>query len=96
MKRYIVHCCTGWVGSDAYLPLEMPDNHTEAELSAACWEMAVDHAQFFGYEEYPDDYDEAEDDGEIYSDGIDGHPELYDPAKHDMHRTGGGSFEGDF
>ena len=100
MKRYIVFLDTGYVGMGACEALTMPDDHTEEELSRVVWEMAVEHASDYGVEasnvfdpEASDDFDS----GDEYScENIEGSAELYDPEKHDMLRTGGGSFLEDF
>jgi hypothetical protein len=78
---------------DAHGALELPDDHTEKELSDACWDMALDNADMYGY--YPPS-DDMDDDDEYVTEGIEGWAEVYDPEKHDMHRAGGGSFAGDF
>ena len=86
---------TGFVGCEGTDLLSLPDNHTEAELDEAVWDMALNHAQAYGTEPYPDDYEDG-DEGEeydLYSENIEGHAELYDPELHDQHRAGGGSFQ---
>lgn len=95
MTKYIVHMSVGYCGMDAHAALELNDDHTEKELSDACWEMALDNASMYGYYPPSDDMDEDDDD-EYVTEGIESHPEIYDPEKHDMHRCGGGSFAEDF
>lgn len=94
MKRYIVHCSVGYAGMDVAEPLLMDDNHTEAELNEACWDLAVNNADRYGY--YPPSDDGCEDESDYESDNIEGYPEIYNPDEHDMLRPGGGSFESDF
>ena len=87
MKYYIVHCYTGYVGSDSY------EAHSEQELNQACFQMACDNASMYGYE-----YEEEDEDGDgvCLNDSIEGYPEPYDPQEHDCYRSGGGSFKEDF
>lgn len=89
----------GYAGMDACDILMMPDDATEDEVQEEAYQMAVQHAESYGY--YPryeyDLSDEDEElDGDHYTDGIEGWAELYDPKKHDMKRSGGGSFADDF
>lgn len=60
---------------------------------AECKRLAVaNHAEMYGiYPENcrPDDLDEEDDDGDSYSDNIEGYFEDYDPEKHDGLRVGG-------
>lgn len=95
MKHYIVSLFAGFVGTDAHDLLSLPDDHTEEELNEEVWDMALNHAQMYGYEpedNRPDDFNWDEDE-DIYTDNIEGHAELYDPELHDMHRSGGGGFQ---
>lgn len=48
MKVYCVQMMAGTVGTDFAQLLEMPDDHTEQELSDAVWDMALDHAESYG------------------------------------------------
>lgn len=43
-----------------------------------------------------DRWEEQDEDQGFEDEGPDYYVEEYDPAEHDMHRAGGGSFEGDF
>lgn len=94
MTKYIVHLNVGYAGMDSVEALELPDNHTQKELDDACWDMAVDHAERYGY--YPPSDDTDDDNDEFVSENIEGWPEVYNPKKHDMLRAGGGSFADDF
>ena len=103
MKRFIVHMHVGYAGMDGYDALVMPDDATEDEIQQEAYYMAVEHAESYGYypsDEGDDSYcEDDEDDGwnsDKVSEGIEGYAEPYDPEVHDMHRSGGGSFEDDF
>lgn len=101
MKHYIVHMSVGYAGMDAYAALSMPDDATEEEVDQEAWYMALDHAESYGYYPPDCDYDEEDEEEDSWnsdkiSDNIEGCPELYNPEKHDMHRSGGGSFQQDF
>lgn len=90
MQRYIVHLMTGYCGEDAYEPLEVSDDTTSEEIDRICWDMACDHAESYGH---PSEEDEYEDE---WLERVDYTWQDYDPDKHDMHRTGGGSFQDEF
>ena len=75
----------GTVGTDFAQLLEMPDGHTEQELNDAVWDMALDHAESYGYypmEDAPEVFEDEEHE-DSYTDNIEGWAELYDPEKHD-------------
>jgi hypothetical protein len=85
MKTYIVHMFAATVGTEACELLEMWDDHTQEELDSIVWEMALDHAESYGYypmEDAPDVFEDEEDE-EQYTHNIEGWAELYDPEKHD-------------
>lgn len=60
--------------------------------SKDCQEAANDYA-WNNWEDDEEDYDE---DGEYVGEDPDYYVEEYDPEKHDMHRSGGGSFADEF
>lgn len=103
MKKYIVFMYVGFCGMDGVEALCMDDNHTQEELENAVWEMAVNHAEMYGYypeHEAPEDYDPDSEDfdensGDNYVDSIEGYAEEYDPEKHDGHSIGG-SWDSEF
>lgn len=97
MRKMIVHLSVGFAGMDACEALLVEDDATDDEIQQEAWYMAVDHAERYGY--YPaDDYEDEDDDwgSDKYSNNIEGHAVDYNPALHDMKRSGGGSFEQDF
>lgn len=86
MRKLIVHLMTGYCGEDAHEALEIGDDYTTQEIDDICWNLALDNAESYGYEEAdPYLFERIE---YIWED--------YDPNEHDMHRSGGGSFEDDF
>lgn len=108
MRKLIAHLETGFCGSDTYEALLVEDTTTEDEINSIVYEMAKNNAEGFGiyptweYQEQvdqgllsPEELDAMEDNGDL-SDDIGGSYEDYVPEKHDMLRSGGGSFEEDF
>lgn len=87
MKYYIVYMSCNMVGCEDVQALEMHDNHTQAELDDAVWDMVVD----YGSSWQPDDMEWEE-----FEQDLNGHAELYNPEQHDGDRAGGGSFKNDF
>lgn len=99
-KRLIAYLHVGFCGMDNYEAFIMPDDATQDEIDQEVWYMALNNAEAYGY--YPrsdddpdDDYDEAWNSDNV-SDGIEGSATPYNGDDHDMHRSGGGSFEEDF
>lgn len=88
MKRYIAYMYTGMVGTSCYDALVADSMEEAVEIAN---EMALDHASSYGIEPGMDEDDEMY----CYGD-VGASVEEYDPAKHDRHRSGGGSFEADF
>lgn len=84
MKHYIVYMECNMVGCEDVALLSMRDNHTEEELNDCVWDMVLD----YGGSWQPDDMEWEE-----FEQGLSGHPELYDPKKHDGDRAGGGSWQ---
>lgn len=102
-KRWIVEMHVGYAGMDGYDALVMPADATEEEVQHEAWLMALQHAESYGY--YPPNEDNLGDefgdedgdwDSDHISDNIDGYAVPYNPELHDMHKSGGGSFEDDF
>ena len=84
MRQIIVHLTTGYCGEDCYEPLLVENEVTGEQIDEICWEMAIENA--ISYREY----DEED------FDMIDFRWEDYNGKDHDMHRTGGGSFQEEF
>jgi hypothetical protein len=90
MRKIVLFLHTGYCGMDSHEFWEVSETATDDELNDLCWERAVDHAGSYGV--YPrDEYaDEPEfEDGDQYSDNIEGSFQDYDPEEHDGHRVGG-------
>lgn len=95
--KYVVFCHVGFCGMDGVYPMVMPADATEDEIAQEAYELAVTHAEGYGY--YPMYDGEYEDDADVedcYVDSIEGYAVVYNPTKHDGQRAGGGSFENDF
>lgn len=62
----------GFAGMDTYEIVELPDeDNNEDYLNEYAWQGACNHAESYGYYPYPEYMDEDED-GEQYTDGIEG------------------------
>ena len=102
MRKLIVHADTSKsIGCDAYIALGVDDDASEDEINSMANEIAMEHIG--GYfdivdpndVEDSDEYDEY-DDSVCMLDEVESCWEDYDAEKHDMLRSGGGSFEEDF
>ena len=100
MRNLIVHLRTGYCGEDAWDILRVPEDWTDENISDEAWSMACQHAESYGH---PSSYDLDEEDLEIeeyVEDWLSNHVsadwEDYIPEKHDMYRSGGGSFSEEF
>ena len=91
-KKMVLHLDAGFAGMDAAEFWKIPTNAIQNEIDRlAAWERALDHAEMYGIypeSDRPDGCDEEED-GDSYSDNIEGYFEDYDPEKHDGLRDGG-------
>ena len=90
-KKMVLHLDAGFAGMDGAEFWKIPVNISENDLSNLAWECACNHAEMYGiYPENcrPDDLDEEEEDGDSYSDNIEGYFEDYDPKVHDGYRIG--------
>ena len=91
-KKMVLHLDAGFAGMNDAEFWKIPVNISTSALSNFAWERACNHAEMYGiYPENcrPDDLDEEDDDGDSYSDNIEGYFEDYDPEKHDGLRVGG-------
>lgn len=93
-KLFIVGMSAGFAGTDAHEILLGHPGDTPNELEDEAWYMGVAHAEMYGV------YHEEDDEGDNYSDNIEGYIEAeYTPEtahKLDGKRSGGGSFASDF
>lgn len=86
MRKIYFKYSTGYCGMDAAEVADFPDNITDKELNDYAWEGALNNAEMYGI--YPsDDVDmsdiDDDENGDSYSDNIDGYWQEYDPEKHD-------------
>jgi len=81
MRKIVFGMTTGFVGMDATRLVPFDYNPTVAELNDIASDLAQDNAQMYGIEEYPEDYNEDEDDGSTYSEGIEGWWREYNEEK---------------
>lgn len=95
-KLWFVKMEVGFCGMDGTCVIEMPADATEQEVQEEAWQCALDHAESYGYYPYPDEEVDEDEDGDQYSDNIEGYAVPYVPEKHDMYRGGGGSFLDEF
>ena len=88
MRKIVIGMDAGVAGTDAWEFYLVPVTVSERELADFAWERAKDHAEMYGI--YPrGDYEGDDEDGDSYSDNIEGWVEDYDPEKHDGHTMGG-------
>ena len=92
MRRIAFHLYAGYAGTDTCEVLEFPDGTSDEEISNEAWEMALAHADMYGYYPFPEDATEEDEDNECYTDNIEGLWEEYDPKTHDMLKPGGGTW----
>jgi len=96
-------CGVGTDTADAYLvtPEEWAAYNNPATpygqdvLADACWQEAIQYAESYGVypeSDKPEEFDEDDDNGDVYTDNISGWLELYDPEKHDGLKAGGGDW----
>ena len=88
--KIIVHCETGTCGTESHDFYIVPDDWTEDKIYEFCWECALQNAETYGIYNRGDYLDEDDIEGDEYSDGIEGHYEVYDPKLHDKYMIGGG------
>jgi hypothetical protein len=98
MRNLIVHLSTGYCGMDAYDVLAVPEDLTDRQIDEEVWMMACQHAENYGYPEA--DFEDEEVSEEEYHEWMSNHVDYwwedYEPERHDMYRSGGGSFSEDF
>lgn len=91
MRKIVIGMDAGVAGTDGWEFYLVPVTLTDEELGDFAWERAKDHAEMYGI--YPrseyEDSDEYEEDGDQYSDNIEGWWEDYNPEKHDGHTQTG-------
>jgi hypothetical protein len=90
MRKIVLFLHTGYCGMDSYEFWKVAPTATDDEIYALCWERAKENAEMYGIyprEEYVDEPD-FDEDGDQYSDAIEGSFEDYNPDKHDGHRIG--------
>jgi hypothetical protein len=90
MRKIVLFLHTGYCGMDSHEFWEVSPAATDDELNELCWERAVQHADMYGIYPRSEYEDEPEfEDGDQYSDNIEGSFQDYDPDKHDGYRVGG-------
>ena len=85
--KIVVGVDAGFAGTDSMTAYILTQDYTEDQLSDIAWQEGLQHAEMYGV--YPRDQmsDDEEDDGESYSDNIDGWWALYDEDEHAGHCT---------
>jgi hypothetical protein len=98
MRKLIVHMTTGYPAEAAYDAMQVPEDWTDEEISDEAWYMACQHAESYGHPHNGEVDTEDEDYyyDEWFSEYVGADWEDYVPEKHDMFRSGGGSFSEDF
>ena len=91
MRKIVLFLHTGYCGMDAHEFWQVPETTTDDELAELCWQRAKENAEMYGiypYSEYCDEPDFDDEEGDTYSDNIEGSFEDYNPDKHDGYRIG--------
>ena len=80
--KIVIGMDAGFAGTDSMEAYILTQDITESELGDIAWQSGINHAEMYGV--YPSDQmdEDEEDDGESYSDNIEGWWELYDEDKH--------------
>lgn len=96
MRKMVLRMSAG-IGMDTTVFYHVPEQYTKEFLSDYAWQSAVDWAESFGLEPYPDYEDSLDPDSawqsDRYTDDIEGYFEAYSPEKHDGLQAGGGSIK---
>jgi trans-aconitate methyltransferase len=89
MRKMVLRVTAG-PGMDSASFFNVSEEVTKEHLAEYAWQAAVDWAESFGLEPYPDEQEEEEDAAWAcpYSEDISGWFELYSPEKHDGLRVG--------
>lgn len=93
-RKLAVFLEVGYAGMSTVEFIEIDDAMTEEQLAALVWDMAKDHAEMYGYypeEDMPDDFDEENEDADLYPSNIEGYYEEYDSIQHDRYTNTGES-----
>lgn len=86
MRKIVIHCETGQVGTDSWDFVEVDGNSSIRELDDLVIEYALNNAEMYGIYPPCEGYDP---DDESISDDISGIWYDYEPEKHDMYTTTG-------
>lgn len=93
--KIVIRVDAGIAGTDGCKFYEVNSDSTEDQRSEFAWDCAKQHAEMFGIyprhecEEAAEENGEEFEDGDQYSDNVEGHWELYNPKEHDGLRVGG-------
>lgn len=79
---------TGYCGMDSVDFYEINDDYSEEELQKFLWEQALEHAERYGLQPYPEEDEDLDEycDGD-YSMGICGSYEIFDEKEHSKYKT---------
>lgn len=82
-KKIIIHLSVGYCGMDSDEGWIVPADTTDAELDAFAYDLALGHAETYGYYPPDDENDEEDEDaaGDKISDNIEGSWKLYDEER---------------
>jgi hypothetical protein len=85
--KIVIGVDAGFAGSESMSAYILTKDYTDDELYDIAWREALQHAEMYGV--YPRDYqteeDDEEDDGDQYSDNIDGGWAFYNEEEHAGH-----------
>jgi hypothetical protein len=89
--RIVIGMNAGMCGTDNMEGYVLTQDYTDEELGDIAWNIGVEHASMYGV--YPEcdrpEGEEDDEDGETYSENIEGWWEEYNQEKHEGHITYG-------
>ena len=84
--KIVIGMTAGMCGTDSMEAFILSRDVTTDQLDDIAWHFGIDHAAMYSVypvSDKPDDYDEEENDGDEYSDDIEGWWELYNEKEHE-------------
>lgn len=84
-RKVVFRADAGICGTDAAEGFIFPDGTTNEQLDAEAWQFGLNHAESYGIHWSADmvNDEDQDEDGDQYSDAIEGWWEEYDPEEHD-------------
>lgn len=83
VRKVVFRAHAGICGTDTAEGFIYPDETTDQELAGDAWQFGLDHAESYGIYWSAEICDDEGEDGDQYSDAIEGWWEEYNPDEHD-------------